>query len=347
MLKHFYLLALGLITALSVKAQYPNAYAAEIGKGYYNDAVFATYSTPAAWGTPTTSDFTGSLGSNSFTITFTNTSSLGNGGFGGAATGPGNGAALAARNWGPSLKSSNGSRLPGYVPFVDMSYRGSPIPTGSHATATFTNTLSRLDQLVMGDVDFDSVVTVEFLDTLDNPVNISGNIKLIHTTDDDSGHSLPVVIGTTSITINPNSLINSVDNEGWSFAILKDSLIKSIRITQSGNYSTFGSNSFSFTFAKTAPDRGDAPASYGDPRISPLAALLRLGTLGGDAEASTQYSANAQLDNVYDSTFYAAAPPFLAYEIMHYEDEDGVASITPIVNDGSFGQIITNYSVTA
>ncbi|MBX3252860.1 MAG: T9SS type A sorting domain-containing protein [Chitinophagaceae bacterium] len=334
MKKQVCLLILGLAIVFTAHAQYPNAYPADISNGYFNGHVFATYSFPAARGIASAGPFLGSLNGNDFTITYTNTANLGNGGYSDgtntAAIAIGNGAALAARNWGPLVSpvTSNGSTLPATTSFVDLSWRGGPIPANSSATATFTNTLQVLDQLIVGDIDNGETVTFEFLDASGTPVTISDNIRLVHLSDDAAGASLPATIGTTGITVNPAGLTGNVNNEGWAFVVLKNNVVKSVRVTQTGTIGVSGGNSWSFTFSEGTPDRGDAPSGYGDAGIMSLGGLLRLGALGGDGDASTLYSANADGDNSNG-----------------YNDEDGVTSITPITINESQQQLIKTYSV--
>lgn len=335
------LLTLIILSGVKAHAQYPNAYLPDINWYYYNaQTVFATY--PGyTLGTPAGASINGDLGGNPFTANFANPANLGNGGYGGTASATtGNGVTIAPYNWGAYVFRTNVNY---YAPtqgnYIDLSWRGSgtsgaatAIPAGSTATVTFTNNLGVLDQLIVGDIGDGGgeTVTFEFLDAAGNPVDISSNIRVIHLTNDAAGASAPLAYpSATSISLNATTPVTGVTNEGWAFTMLTTS-VKSIKLTQTGSISSTARNSWSFTFAKSAPDRGDAPASYGNPSVYSLGGLLRLGAYGGDTEYNAIYSANADGDNTNNIN----------------NDEDGVSSITPIPNSGARGQVIPTYTIT-
>lgn len=330
----------GLLTSTQSSAQYPNAYASEIDWYYYNaQTVFATY--PGyTLGAPYGATINGDLGGNPFTVNFTNLANLGNGGYGGAAArATGQGVTIAPPNWGPYIGRINSNLVsPSQGNYVDLTWRGSgtsgaatAIPPGSTGTATFASNLSVLDQFIVGDLgDGGETAVFEFLDASGNPVNIQDNVRLVHLTNDAAGQSVPVTYPTsTSIALDAGVPVTNVVNEGWAFVMLTNN-VRSVRFTQTGSISFSAGNSWSFTFAKGATDSGDAPASYGGPNLFPLGGLLRLGAHGGDTEYTTLSSPGADGDNNANSN-----------------DEDGVATLVSIPNNGTPGQVISSYTVNA
>lgn len=333
-------LVVGLLASTDSSAQYPNAYASDIDWYYYNaQTVYATY--PGyTLGTPYGATINGDLGGNPFTVNFTNLANLGNGGYGGtAARATGQGVTIAPSNWGPYLNRTNSNLInPSQGNYIDLTWRGSgtsgaatAIPAGSMGTATFASNLSVLDQLIVGDLgDGGETAVFEFLDAGGNPINVQGNVRIIHLTNDAAGQSAPLAYpSATSVSIDAGAPVTNVVNEGWAFVMLTNT-VKSVRFTQTGNISFSASNSWSFTFAKGATDSGDAPASYGGPNLFPLGGLLRLGAHGGDTEYSTLSSANANGDNTTNSN-----------------DEDGVAAVNSMPNNGTPNQVIPSYTVNA
>lgn len=330
----FTLFTTGMLCADAAHAQYPNAYSSDIDWYYYNaQTVFASYANGTNF-TPLGANVSGDLGGNTFTATFTNLANLGNG-TSGANGASGQGVQLTPATWGAYIWTSNTNNYyPSAARYIDLSWRGDQssnnIPAGSTGTVTFSNNLEILDQLIIGDLgDGNEILSLEFFDAAGNALDISSNVRIVHLTNDAAGNSVPVTLpSATQLTLNAGGPVSSVNNEGWAF-VMRTGNVKSVRLTQTGAIGVNARNSWSFTFAKGGPDRGDAQASYGNPSIFPLGGLLRLGTHGGDAEYLPQFSSNADQDNNNNNN-----------------DEDGVSTVTPINNTGSMGQVIANYSVT-
>lgn len=327
-----YFASVMLLITCSAKAQYPSAYSADIDLGYFNGHVFATYSSPAlstgASNLHVADTLVGTLGGNDFIINFTNPSNL-------SVLESGNttrGAAVYPYNYGAYVftSTSNGPYVGTTPNYATLEYTGSPIPTGSSATTTFTQNLKPMDQMILADLgDGGEQVSTQFLDASGNPIAISSNIKVVHLTNDAATHSAPLTYPDNyTIAINAGTPVTSVNNEGWAFVMLANN-VRSIRITQMGTMPSNSLASWSFTFSKGATDKGDAPASYGNPSVLPLGGLLRLGAHGGDTENGSMYSSDANGDNTNNSN-----------------DEDGVSTITSIANNGTHGQPISSYSTT-
>lgn len=275
----------------------------DIGVGYFNNHQFATFNTIT--GTPPT--LTGSLAGNDFSIAFSgNTRSL----------------LSLFPNYGPNLPLNSGSFS---VTTVDLNYTQVPATN----TITFTNNLQPLDQMHVIDIENDESVTFQFLDEVGIPVPLAGNVKVISLSNISPTASLNFHDATTlGINTAPNKTNTQNTNQGFSFVMLTN-VIRTIRFVQT--VASLG-GSWDFTFSKGAPDRGDAPATYGDATHLALASRLRLGLLGGDADG-VNYSSDATGDNI-------------ALSGTVINDEDGVVSLPVINNSGTNGQVISSYAVS-
>lgn len=232
---------------------------AQVSTGFFNDAVFNTY----------TDENAGSLSGNTFSVSYS----------------------------GAFDRQLISSFTPGNLP-ANTGYPATNPPllqlrasaVNLYAQYTFTNNLPRFSTLLIEDIDNVSSgnesIRVEFFDagsTLINTSNIT--IKTISTTD------LPVITkAATSITITGNG---AAGNEPLVALTITGTTVRTVRITQLTNTST---GSYAAFFAILQTDHGDAPAGYGDAMHFPSTAL-RLGASGPDAEATAQTSTQADGDN--------------------------------------------------
>ncbi|MCD2421235.1 GEVED domain-containing protein [Niabella pedocola] len=298
-----YLLVVLLYAALGSYAQ-TVAGVSDIGTGYYNGHIFATFNNIT--GTPPV--LTGSLGSNPFTINFSgNTHPL----------------LFLSGNYGPNRPSNSGDFS---VPTVELDY--SQVPATS--TITFTNTLQPLDQMTVIDIDNEESVVFEFLNAAGNPVPVAGNVRALSISSMSPSSSLNFP-DATSIAVNtdPGKSNDNLADQGFAFVMLTN-VVKTIRFTQTA---PSVSGSWNFTFSKGTPDFGDAPVSYGNAMHLPLAAMLKMGANGPDAEATSSANATASGDDVVSGSTVI-------------DDEDGVTSIPAIINTGLKGQVIPTYTIT-
>ncbi len=243
-----------------------------------------------------TSASAGSLGGNAFTI-----------------TGSGN-----------SLHGAYGPDVPsnaGFNNFTNSILNNSV----SYRTVIFSKNLTPLDQLIVMDVDYTEAVSLSFLDSFNAPVSVVENIKLVSLTNLSVNAATIAYPNATTVTITGQG---AGADQGFAFVFLND-IVRSVVINQTAAYV----GGFNFTFTKGKPDRGDAPAIYGDPMHLPIN-RLKLGANAPDADPSPLHNDQATGDHT------VGASPF---NVIH--DEDGVAAITPIANDGTHGQLIPVYSV--
>lgn len=276
----------------------------DIGVGYFNDHQFATYGTIS--GSPPV--LTGDLAGNAFSIAFSgNTRTV----------------LTVIANYGPARPTNSGTFS---APFVELNY--SSVPATS--TVTFTNLLEPLDQMHAVDIENNESVTFEFLDATNTPVTIAGNIKVVSVSTITPTASLNYPNSTTiGINTAPGKTTSTNNDQGFSFIMLTN-VVKSIRFIQTAA-STGGS--WDFTFTKGTPDRGDAPTSYGNATHISLAARLKLGANGGDAEGSAFGGINANGDDAVSGATII-------------DDEDGTATVPTVTNTGVLGQIISTYSIS-
>ncbi len=373
-MKHL-LLILGLTTiVLCANAQYPGAYSTDIGLGYFDGAKFALYDsipTPPYYGgyAQVTGRYPvgGMLGTNPFTLTFGNPSNIrssnsdytANGNWvsirntqngvadmlavNGQALNPGKAAQQIGLFWNGNY---DGVGPTGTSAGAQTSY---PLPAGCTMTYTFDNNLEPLDQFIIADIDAGEEILIEFLDASGNPLNKESNTRIVHLTNDDAGLTAPITSENSSTYgINIGAVMgysSNTANEAYSF-IITSNVVKTIKVSQVGYQNRTGGG-FWVIPVKGAPDRGDAPASYGDARILPLANKLKLGTLGGDTEAIPHHSNDAAGDNIVANgiDYSGASQPQPDYG--RNADEDGVPVVNPIANNGSPGQTIADYSITA
>jgi hypothetical protein len=324
-----FLLCFCLVLSLkNVQAQYPNAYLTDISRGYFDGHTFATFSSPVPFNT--NGPAIGNLGGNNFTLTFTNTANLSDG-YTNFESQPLPGARITQDNYVADMTAVNGQPLSGRATWISLLYRGLPILNDSYATVTFENNLDVLDHIIVAEVDFNEVVQLEFLDAAGFPLDVNINVRYGHLTNDDAGATAPLSYpSSTQVAINesPVTISSGIANEGHAF-VMRTNNVRSIRIRQTGNTNYTRTGNWAFTLSKGAPDRGDAPSTYGDAQTLAFGNLLRLGALGADSESAALHSSNATGDNT-----------------SRTNDEDGVNVITPIINNGMTGQPISSYSVT-
>ncbi|MFT3701315.1 MAG: GEVED domain-containing protein [Agriterribacter sp.] len=232
---------------------------AQVSTGFFNGAVFNTYTTVNA----------GALSGNSFTVTYSGTygqQSV-------SAFTPGN------------LPSNTGYPTTN-PPLLDL--RANAV--NNYAQYNFTGNLAQFSTLLIEDIDFVSStnesVKVEFFDASSTLINTSNIIvKTISTT------GLPVIsTAATSITVTGNG---AAANEPLIALTITSTNVRTVRITQLTNPA---GGSYALFFAVLQTDHGDAPAGYGDAMHFP-STTLRLGTIGPDAEATAQSSTQADGDN--------------------------------------------------
>ncbi|RYY56974.1 MAG: T9SS type A sorting domain-containing protein [Chitinophagaceae bacterium] len=297
------LLFVAFLTNLNLISHAQVAGVSDIGVGYFNGHQFASF------GTISGNTLTGALGSNTFSINFSaNTKSV----------------YQIVAGYGPSRPANSGTFS---TACMELNFSAAP----ATSTIVFSSVLQPMDAFHAIDIENGESVTFEFLDVSNNPVTIAGNVKVV---------SLSTITPTASlnypsasmvgINTTPGRITTGNADQGFSFVMLTN-VVKTIRFIQV-NPNT-GAGSWDFTMSKGSPDRGDAPASYGNALHLSLAALkFGLNAGDGDGTAFTGTAANGD-DAVVGST--------------EVDDDDGIASVPAVTNTGAVGQVIPTYSVSA
>ncbi|MFT3750484.1 MAG: CshA/CshB family fibrillar adhesin-related protein [Agriterribacter sp.] len=267
-----------------------NFAAAQVGTGFFNGTVFNTYTNVNA----------GSLSGNNFTVSYSGTFDR-----------------QAVSSFTPGNMPSNTGYPTTNPPLLDLR-----ADVNNYTQYTFTSNLPQFSTLFVEDIDYvgsiNESVRIEFYDASSVLVNTSNIIiKTISTT------GLPTTTkAATSITITGNGAAAA---EPLVALTITSTTVRTVRITQLSSNSSAGSYALFFGILRT--DHGDAPSGYGDAMHFP-STTLKLGTSGPDAEATAQFSTEANGDNS------AASATVI-------NDEDGVASFPALANDA------TSYSVNA
>ena len=194
---------------------------------------------------------------------------------------------------------------------------------GRTTSINFTSNLQPYSSLLLQDVDQNENVTVRLYDVSNNLLNITGNARVMRI----STASAPIIVGTNTIQI--GTLTTNLPEQLIQIQALSSN-IRRIDITQNTG-ATAGS--YEFYFALEGNDFGDAPSAYGIAQHHSIASLY-FGALAPDNEASSFFSSFATGDNAISGS-----------NVIN--DEDGVASIPPIVNSGATTQVLPNYTISA
>lgn len=276
----------------------------DISTGYFNGHAYASYGSFSSG----KSTIQGELAGNPFTITFPELGALDD--------------RDTIHNYYPALPANAGMS-----PHVQLDVNS--VSSGSVYKIDFTNNLQPLDQLIIVDLDYSARVKVSFYDEHGTKLNIDGNVKLVSLSDV-SGRPAPISMYTDEIGLNGDIPYVTLgqDDQGFAMVMLKNN-VRRIEIVQGFN-STSGTWTFTFTCGK--PDRGDAPASYGDAQHLPLK-RLKIGTIAPDADTTVQYSTYAIADNMITGTTVI-------------NDEDGLPVVPPLSNTGALVQPGLSYSFT-
>lgn len=310
------LVLLTLLTAETVFSQ------SQIGTGFFNNHIFATYSDPQCSRKMRGDYFYGDLNGNSFSFLVDD-----DGPINALSCGNTSGASVANTITPSGLPSNSG--YPATVPSIDIAFKNNDAPSG-YSTFEFNNHLEPMTTFFVMDVDYGHSLDIYFLDDSYSSIPINGNIKVVRL--NAAANSPGNVITEGGSYINISSSGGNLNLPGWAFVILSSDVSK-IQIQQSAGAWT--NDTYRMTFSTGAPDRGDAPDTYGEALNVPLSPVIRIGNLGPDGD-KVSHSINASTD---DSPY--------PLSLNYLDDEDGVTYYNNIPNVGLDPQIINSYTIYA
>lgn len=316
----YLILLFSLLISIGAQAQL------DIGTGFYNGQIFATYpgyTTNATVAGP----IDGVLNGNNFRITFGQT-----GLYNFNNQTPGVGASVYGPHYAPNFGTLTTSGWPSTgIRTIDMAY----FPGGSagYTNIAFTSSLAIGSMMHVIDVETTEDLVFEFLNASGAVLPIAGNVKAVRVSP--ASESPAVYSNPTANQIRLDGATNISLDPGWTFVMLTDQ-IRSIRFQQLAETSGAPNHSYDFTFSTSALDYGDAPASYGSPSTISFANLLRSGTVGADQEVTTVPSTGANTDDAVTGNAIDDENTIGAINVNTSSTSYTLPSITTFNNSASF-----------